>query len=250
MSRKRNLPSPSCPFLKEHGTANTVQFRRRHGKTTCFSCEAEPNTVPCSTVKIWEYHLELAAAVVYHHGQHTCRANVKDRNRTAVVEATKKNPHATPSQLLQNETMNCISSDDFTFEKLDEIADKLDSLRQVKYLRHVSREQDCPMGESFEAVCLLTDRCMTRDKFLIYEVNARQMNSRSSYVFKSSGHLATMAIAMDQDGNGFLKNEFVHVDVKHDRCRDFKTATYYVDLSPHYAQADATGSYRSGRREC
>jgi hypothetical protein len=214
-------PSPLCPFLKEHGTANTEQFQRRHGKTTCFSCEAEPNKVPCSAVKIWEYHLDLAAAVVYHHGQHTCRANVKDRNRIAVVEAIKKNPHATPSQLLQNEMMNCISSDDFTFKKLD-------NLRQVKYLRHVSREQDCPMGESFEAVCLLRDRCMRHDKFLIYEVNARQMNRRSSYVFKSGRHMATMTIAMDQDGNEFLKNEFVHVDVKHDRCGDFKIATMWT----------------------
>jgi hypothetical protein len=84
------------------------------------------------------------------------------------------------------------------------------------------------MCESFEAVCLLRDRCMARDKFLIYEVNARQMNSRSSYVFKSSRHMATVAIAMGQDGNGVLKNEFVYVDVKHDRYRDFKTATMWT----------------------
>ena len=69
---------------------------------------------------------------------------------------------------------------------------------------------------------------MEKDKFFIYKINDRALNGLLSFVFKSSTSMAQLAINMDRDGAGILKNEYAHVDAKHDRCRGFKSVTLWT----------------------
>lgn len=94
MLRKQHEPVSVMSTLKgtrngEHSAVpkkawqdDLFQLRSRTEPSSMFGCENL-------------YHVDLAALVVCHHGQLTCRANVKDRNRVAVIEEIKKNPHAT-----------------------------------------------------------------------------------------------------------------------------------------------------------
>ena len=66
------------------------------------------------------------------------------------------------------------------------------------------------------------------DKYFLYQINGRGMNSDSAYVFKASTHMAEIGVEMDTSGTGFMRDEYAFVDAKHDRCRDYKTLTLWT----------------------
>ena len=74
---------------------------------------------------------------------------------------------------------------------------------------------------------LLKGRCDIRDKYLIYKLKSRQMSNSPTYVFKSSRHMAELALSMDRDAKGHLCEEYAFVDVKHKRSRDYKSVTLW-----------------------
>ena len=59
-------------------------------------------------------------------------------------------------------------------------------------------------------------------------MNDRFLHDSTSYVFKSSGSMTKLAISMDREGDVVLKEEFVYIDTKHDRCRGFSTVTLWT----------------------
>lgn len=52
-------------------------------------------------------------------------------------------------------------------------------------------------------------KCEERDKFLIHKVKNGALNGDPSFVFKSSKSMAQLALAMDKDESGILKEEYV-----------------------------------------
>jgi hypothetical protein len=84
------------------------------------------------------------------------------------------------------------------------------------------------MCENFEALGLLKQKCVEKDKYFIYKINDRSLNGLPSFVFKSSMHMGKLAMDMDRDGSGVLKDEFAFVDAKHDRRRGFKSVTLWT----------------------
>lgn len=64
--------SETCSFRTVHNRTNKVQFVKRDGNIVCFSCGSVAEHVSCPGVKIWEYHTQMQAVVVYHHGWHNC----------------------------------------------------------------------------------------------------------------------------------------------------------------------------------
>jgi len=220
--------SPTCPFYMEHGECNRVQFRKSNGHYVCFSCETVAEHVPCPSVKVWEYHENLQSVIVYHTGNHTCICKPQAPNREALDAAVRKHPTLTPGQVTNAECVDYLSRDDdqFSWEHLDGIMENLVDQRGMQYAKR--RQQDEPCGVNFDAVSLLKARCDKHDKYLIYRVNSRTMSNTASYVFKSSKPMAEMALSMDRDRKKFLSNEYAFVDVKHNRCRDFKAVTLWT----------------------
>jgi hypothetical protein len=59
-------------------------------------------------------------------------------------------------------------------------------------------------------------------------VNNRGLKGEPSFVFKSSLHMANLALSMDRFSNSVLSAEYAHIDATHTRCRDFKTITLWT----------------------
>ena len=72
-----------------------------------------------------------------------------------------------------------------------------------------------PLGENFEALSVFKEKCDEKDEFFAYRVNSRRLNGEPSFVFKSSLHMARLALSMDTDTDGVLSTEYAHVDATH-----------------------------------
>ena len=85
------------------------------------------------------------------------------------------------------------------------------------------------MEKSREVEATFKEYCDPKDKFYVHKVNDKRGNpDLPSFVFKSSKQKAKMAIAMDKDGDHFLKEEYCFFDGKCKRCRGFLTLTASV----------------------
>ena len=219
-----------CPFYKEHGKSNRVQFRKDGGQYVCFSCESVTEQIPCPAVKAWEYHESLESVIVYHVGKHTCVCKPKMPRLHEVDAAVRKHPTLTPVQVANHELVDYLARDDsdFSWEELDGILDNLIDTPRLQYARQKQRQQDEPCGVNFDALSLLKARCDKQDRFLMYKVNSRAMSNTASYVFKSSKNMAELALSMDRDHRKFLSEEYAFIDVKHNRCRGFKAITLWT----------------------
>ena len=131
-------------------------------------------------------------------------------------------------QILHNELADCLQKGDVTEENLEKVYKDFGSLRHIRHYQHIARQEDRPCGDGFDAVVHFKEKVSHLDKFLVYAVNGRSINNRSAYVFKSSNDMAQLAVEMDVQGTGFLREEFAFLDVKHDRCREYKTATLWT----------------------
>lgn len=222
--------SPSCPYLAEHGKPNRLHFNRKADGRFCFTCAAPAQHVLCPAIKVWERDNTLQQIAVYHRGDHTCcirrRYCLSDKN--TLLKAIRENPSLPPGKLVNSEMVNMMTSDDFKWDDIMTVADSFADLKHVQYLRQLTKHQENPCGENFEALGLLKSKCYEKDEYLIYKINNRSLNGSPSYVFKSSTSMAYLAIDMDRDGNGVLNKEFAFVDAKHDRCRGFKSVTLWT----------------------
>ena len=72
------------------------------------------------------------------------------------------------------------------------------------------------------------NKCNEEDPFYVYKLNNKMLNGEPSYVFKSSRQMAELAFQLDFEKDGFLKNEYVFFDGKHDRIQGFKSLTLWT----------------------
>jgi len=207
-----------------------VQFRRDDGQYVCFSCESVAEKIPCPAVKAWEYHKNLQSVIVYHTGKHTCVCKPKMPRLHEVDKAVRKHPTMTPVQVANLELVDYLARDDsdFSREQLDEILDNVVDTPRLQYAQQKQCQQDEPCGVNFDALSMLQSRCEKQDKYLMYRLNSRTMSNTASYVFKSSKHMAQLALSMERDKGKFLSEEYAFVDVKHNRCPGFKAVTLWT----------------------
>lgn len=69
-------PNKNCPYEKQFGKPNSVQFVRSGEKTRCRSCKCKGEFIPCCARKISEYPQDSNYATVYHIGKHTCKPSL------------------------------------------------------------------------------------------------------------------------------------------------------------------------------
>jgi hypothetical protein len=184
----------------------------------------------CPAVKVWEYDKRLQVVTNFHDGIHTCTAknNVKRPTRQAILKAIRSNPTVAPSKLVSSEMVKRMSSEDFNWADVEQVAEHFVDVKRVQNVKNELKRQMNPIGENFEAIALFRKKCAEKDGCLIYSVNNRDLNGSPSYVFKASLGMARLAFEMDRDGGGVLCNEFAHVDATHTRCRGFKSVTLWT----------------------
>lgn len=101
-------------------------------------------------------------------------------------------------------------------------------MKRIYNERTEQKVSEHPVGEYFDALVLLKDKCDEKDKYLIYRMNNHAMNGKPAFVFKSSLLMAHLALSMDMDGSDTINEEYAHTDATHDQCRSFKTITLWV----------------------
>ena len=144
------------------------------------------------------------------------------------MKAIRNHPTVKPSRLINNEIVNVMSSAEFEWDHVVEIAENFANVKRVQNVRDQLRREDHPVGENFEALALFRRKCSEKDEFFIFSVNNKDLNDKPSHVFKSSLSMAKLALLMDKDTNEVLSNEYAHVDATHTRCRGFKSLTLWV----------------------
>lgn len=220
----------TCLYRKQYGHPNKTQFVSRNGTRKCFSCGSSAGRLNCKAVKVWEYDPRLKRVTVYHNGLHvcSCKRTIKNATRGALLKAIRSNPHTKPSRLVNSEMTNIMSTDDFRWEDVETVAEKFADMKAVQNVRDAFKRECNPFGENFEALALFREKCNEKDEYLIYRVNNRGLNGEPSYVFKSSLHMAKLALSMDRHSNSVMSAEYAHVDATHTHCRDFKTITLWT----------------------
>lgn len=221
-------PQESCPYREQYGCANRVQFQKIASVRVCFTCGTPAIQVECQAVKIWEYERGSTYVTIMHKGDHTCVAKNKKVSKETIRKAISENPAVKPSKLVNDKMVTLMSSNDFQWNDVEDVAEDFVDLKRVHNVREELRKQTNPLGHNFEALASYKHKCDEKDKYLIYRVNNRALNGKPSYVFKSSHAMAELALSMNRDGQGILKEEFAFVDAKHDRCRHYKTVTLWT----------------------
>jgi hypothetical protein len=145
-----------------------------------------------------------------------------------LYDAIKRNPNASPSQLVGNEMLACMDDPAFNWDDLGKITEHYSTLKQIQNMKTQVKSECNPCGQHFEALALFRDHCKLKDEFFIYKMNNRMLNDSPSFVFKSSLHMANLAISLDSTKDTVLSKEYIHVDATHTRCKDFQTLTLWV----------------------
>ena len=223
-------PNGTCKFIGENGFANDVQFIKKEHEKVCFVCEAVAVHVSCEAVKIWEFEESKESVTIYHYGTHHCRAipvhhNVKTEKE--LEDAFSKNVTLKPSEVGSNFLVNALQKGDW--DEVDRIADTVADSKKLSSLKERAKKASLSQsGQSFDAVSTFKKFCDTRDPFYIYKMNDEGHNGQMSYVFKCSMVQAKLALSMDREKDGLLKDQYCYADAKHDRCTGFKTLTLWV----------------------
>ena len=113
-------------------------------------------------------------------------------------------------------------------DDIEKFAQKFSDTKRLYNIREEVKANLSPFGHNFEALAHFKAKCSDRDKYFIYEVNNRALNDQPSYIFKSSVPMARLAVLMDRDGEGVLREEYAYIDATHDRCKGFKSVTLWT----------------------
>lgn len=221
-------PSDSCPYRSIYGSANRVQFEKRDSIQVCFTCGAPAEDVFCNASKIWEYSTNSNQVTVMYIGRHNCIPKQPKISKQHIKNEIENHPGVKPSQLVNEKMVELMSLENFKWSSVDEVAYNFVDMKRIHNVREELRAEKHPAGENFEALGIYKAKCDEKDPFFIYKINNRALNGNPSYIFKSSKEMAELALEMDIDGKGCLKEEYAYVDAKHNRCRGFKTVTLWT----------------------
>lgn len=219
-----------CPYLKQYCKRNRVQFQVRNSENICHSCGAPAMHILCPASKVWEFNDINCTVVVYHHGVHTCVPNVQrgvskgtHDDAASKFKAVKK---LGPKAYASSQIIKAVEEG----KSIDEVLDLAEDVAPEKISRVKDKVKQSmnPMGHSFDALAKYKATTDKLDKFLIYRAQNGSLNGGPSYVFKTSEIQLQMALDMDRDTDGILKNEVCFADGNHKRCQGYITLTLWV----------------------
>lgn len=223
-----------CPFLTLYNKNNRLQFEADvDGTRLCSSCGVPATRVQCNAQKIWEFDESEKYVTVYHSGHHNCEAKkTVQLNKEGLKQKFQTNSKTTPKQAADDIIMDALLNEDKSWEDIQDVVDSVIEDEKVKNFKKKTEAGTHPHGHSFEAVGHLRSRLIAKDPFLIFKINSRNLNGEPSYVFKMSRIQAKLAVAMDQDGEDFLRDEYCYFDGTFKRCPGFITlgAHVYVEI--------------------
>ena len=220
-----------CPYYRTSGKFNISNFHHKTPTSAlCHSCGLSCPHTTCMCRKYTEYSKKEKYLKIYHVGNHTCamRRNYKQIAHE-LNQIIKQDPSLGPRKAANKLMSQAMVDGDM--ERLDELAQQFTNIDKYKYLKKkYNVEHDDLPDDEFVTLIDLKKLLDKKDKFLIYELNARHHNNRYPFVFKSSKFAAEVMLQMDQDAEGDhpQKEEPIFFDAMHNRSQDYKTLTAWT----------------------
>jgi hypothetical protein len=228
------------------------QWQLIGGVRSCNTCGSVPDRKFCGAVKYTEVDSLNGTALVYHTGDHICKAKPDTQaNKKAMEEAIRQNPGAGTKRIRHLAVQEKLKERDFIGAR--EIAYRLQDTRQIRSIKRKERKNPLEAHDSLRA-CADYKRELDEElkvKYYVYEVNDRRATNTDSYVFKSSKIAGQTAIGLDKDGDGPLAGEVVYFDGLHTRVKGYKVLTLWVyNFIARKLQRLATMEVKSESTDC
>jgi hypothetical protein len=223
-------PSQTCPYLLQYKTPNSGQFNRCGSEMKCHSCEEICIRKPCFALKVYEFNDSTKTAEILHTGTHTCVSKrlFEIGSRIGLQNAIRNHPKMNVNRIVTYEMMSVMREPGFQWSSVKKLSQQFANVKRVQNMKSDIESSMNPIGDNFEALAAFKDRCNETDEFLVFKINNRSLNGEPSFVFKSSLHMAKMALELDRTEDNVMSTEYVHFDATHSRCRKFKTQTLWV----------------------
>ena len=224
-------PNKDCPYKKQFGKTNNVQFVRSGGKQRCRSCNFKGDYVKCPARKVSEYPQDSTFATVYHIGTHTCTAIRKPTlHADSDIEQFFKTHSMVKPSAVPTAKITSMIREGRNWSEVENVAEAMIDKNKVKNIKAKVVNSMHPHGHNFDAVVEIKKKTDEKDKYLIWKINNRHFNNgHGSFVFKMSKEKAEVCVQMDRNNCEHpLSKEFCFLDAVHSRCQGFKTLTLWV----------------------
>ena len=221
----------NCPYKVLYGVINKTRFENSGNQ--CKVCGSEGKYVPCHARRYVSYGKRKVK--VFHHGSHTCQSIVKTtRNVQKIKELVKNNPNIKPAEIQSTIVLSAFRNQ-MDWQTVEKEAASVVNKKQISNIKQKIRGETEPHGHNFEAIVKFKEYCDKKDKLYVFKINDRRGNpDQPSFMFKSSEAKMKLAVAMDNEKDDFLSEEFCFFDGKH------------ISLPPSTREANTT-SYNGGR---
>jgi len=220
-----------CPYKKQFGKQNSLQFFNCDGIMTCRSCNRKGQYIPCPARKVTEVPNNSNLATIYHVGKHTCSPVPKPKRAAhADIEEIFKTNHNIKPSAVPTTKLTSMIREGKSWQEIDDQAEGMLDRNKIKNIKAKVVSTLHPHGHNFDAVAEIKKKTDEKDKYLIWKINNRNFgNGQGSYVFKMSKEKVEMCVQMDTDSSDHpLAKEFCFFDAVHSRCQGFKTLTLWV----------------------
>ena len=231
----------ACTKLLTMGVCNTNEFTYETGGYMCKCCGYFGMVENCGCKKITEYDEEKKLLTVWYQGKHNCHIKPNLKKKTDFLKSLPVNTEwiqKTPSELKLD--LFKVLMVEGKINQAVALTRQMDDARLIEKIRYMAKSKGIVTGkpadeiESFHCISNLKASSDQIDTNLIYEVNCRQINSKPSYVFKTSKHALDLAKEMDPNTGSvrgrcsLLSYEKAYFDGMHRRCHGYKSLTLWV----------------------
>ena len=225
-----------CPRKLADKPLNTKAFNRLAGHFTCKICGYFVDRKWCGAKRALEYDYLHQILTVWHQGQHNCTLasknetfEEKQQKKNILREIVNKNPRAPRAKLIDQGSQYYMERGEF-----NNAQKFVSSCTDRKILNEIRKEalNDIMSHDmhSLSAVGIIKKKSDTFDKYHIYRINDRALNSRPSFVFKSSKAACDVALEMHYDpkSKNPLQQQVAFLDGLHSRVKNYITLTLWV----------------------
>ena len=195
----------SFNIRKCYGEENQLQFNK--SKNSYSVCGNPGEFIPFLTVNLWEFDDSAGkklSAMMARQGSETRKlfvlsegVNKKLTSGTTVTRST------------EDAIIDLLKKDELCLDNIYKIAVSTLEKDMLYYAtRKANAAQSDPHKHSFDTLSLTRTKLLEKDLFFIYHLNDRNMNGKTSFVFKISRTHTNLACAMTCDGTSFLNTEY------------------------------------------
>ena len=173
-------------------------------KGVCKSCGTLSSRSLCEARKTWEFPEDSGTVIIKHYALHSC-SPIKPQRERELIKETVGN-----SQISSALRWNILSSLVREGADLEIIEDKAERLLDRTHLNNLRNNKTGP--NKFTKLTELKKNYDKKDKFLIYNLNSRSINSKPTYLFSSSETAIEIGRQIDRDKNNHLSSTYAYFD--------------------------------------